>query len=71
MLLDLQPPPALLPTRSSVNSSTLWVVAFGVGRALLLALMLLVGLGVLSNCSPRIEKVILYNTETCPNPRPT
>lgn len=71
MLGEIGYPHDLLPTHSPSRSATVWRASSIAGKAVLLLLTLVGVLLVLTSCSPRIERVILYNTETCPSPRQT
>ena len=68
-MLPTNPPPALVPTHSFSRFVTTWRASHGVGRAVVLALLLGSVLLVCASCT--IERVILYNTEQNPSPRAT
>lgn len=65
---DPQPAPKLVPTKRYDRSSLVWRVSFGVGRVVFPALLLVAVLLAATSCT--IERVVLYNTETCPRPTP-
>lgn len=68
--LDPTPAPSLVPTHSPDSSSGCWRVSSGVGKAVLLGLLLVgVLLGVTSGCT--IQEITLYKTVIAPSPRGT
>lgn len=58
-----------MPTHSFSRFVTTWRASHGVGKAVVLALLLGSVLLVCGSCT--IERVILYNTEQNPSPRAT
>ena len=58
-----------MPTHSFSRFVTTWRASHGVGKAVVLALLLGSVLLVCGSCT--IERVILYNTEQSPSPRAT
>jgi len=58
-----------VPTHSFSRFVTTWRASHGVGKAVVLALLLGSVLLVCGSCT--IERVILYNTEQSPSPRAT
>lgn len=71
LLFDKEPPPSLVPTHSPDRSSTCWRVSSGVGRVVLLGLLLGGALLAATSCTLHVDRVILYNTEMAkPSPTP-